>query len=1560
MPGLDDLIGEALRSTYGASQPNMTGGGRGAGGELRRGAGRGTPGYPVPPEMEDPDERRFPALREGAGHSGMFIGLFLPPEVATLLALPDGEPAEALHVTLFYSKAGDIGQRMRAAQEAEHMFAQAGPIQATLGGIGRFSASESSDGKDVIYVSVDSPQLQRFREALVARLTQVGVPVDTTHGFTPHVTIKYVDPSEPTPFTRVQPVPVRLSTLRAETGSPVCEGEAPLAKSPIPDDTAKDPTVTFSDLHEESASDIGPGKLPQATVIKMAEVVQSFADKLLARDIDIRGGTPVGFGGNGVAFALQDDTVLKITKDRSEANAALVVKGKGLRNIVEVFDVFSFPGTKLFGIWQEKLQPMPPADRNEFTEFVTDCEVESGMLSRLWMVGMDWDQIKYNCIDGAKEDDEATPESVARVTKEIDVLQKKYQMDRMIRDLKKAQIKFRDWHGGNIMLRGKEHVLIDMGVSQSPKKQISALESIVRAVLPEAGPPPIPPDAGKRNVFAPDPPQKKGPPPLPISQRPEPRSKGGTVIGVKEEQARQLLQKNADRLAKKGIDVRRLQAIGQGTRGVAFAVGDKALKVTNDVQEAVAANKLKGLGMKHVVRVDDVFKFQEGELYGVLQERLQPLEKKESNTLNFDLWDPEIWGKGTEIPRLIYDSGYDWDKVKVMATEALKKALSAAPENERQELAERANRAWKNLNDRFRIGDMVRELSSKGIRFHDYHAGNIMKRANGDYVVIDIGYSKVAGGKEPPVLEAPATDRLAALKAANLKKKAASGNVPESLKRWEELLRKNGLVPNGTLGKGNHGVAFSLPDGRVLKLTDDISEARSSYHIKGKHLKHVVRIDDVFQLPGSKRFLIVQERLKPMSDAESQDFFDVAQMLQAAKVGQALLDGDYPRIVRKVEHLYGEDEATAFDDTMRQFQMPQILRELHTNGIEFLDFHPGNLMKRGTDYVVIDLGLSRSPGKDPPVLEDLVRGVMAEFSGRERVHGLGPTPDRQEYVGPDANLVNHVQDGEVERNARDIVEGRTDSVGVVSGRFQPFHRGHADAIRLATRGHTKTVVLVDVSPEGPFSFETRLRMMEDSLPDVWSKMEVHRQEADGRPSDLFAALAQLVEDGESASLKAGTAFEILVEKGDLQAARAALADAQKEHDDIFDASLAIVRALPETGTTDSQALQTVESDDREGFRKLMDPHMVSDPGEVEEVFAELRRELGNEGLTEDLNDIGGESGVEQVIAASSQLLARRKPFPVVTQQLRRLGAGTDGVAFDMGGGHVFKVTSDPREARSSMSIAGKNLQHVGKIFDVFRFPEGAGNGRPVYGIVLEKLEPLSSAEAREFDAAADWFLVEDVAKDTFPTGDWNRVMEALRSSIEKRLSQKYGISPETPGQTVGTAPAKRQAPVGTAPARRPKSTVPPADRKSDSMKREADEAFQTTAATMKKFQMDKMLQELKANGITFYDFHSGNMMKRGGQYVVTDLGRSNSRGTEPPVMEAIVEAILQEIGITFNTNSPGGTQAGLRAGSSGWSSPQEMYNDDDVRLAREEPDEFAMWSDQLKGFVTPGKVRQNT
>jgi uracil-DNA glycosylase family 4 len=126
------------------------------------------------------------------------IALRLPEATANAIAVADGEAPDKLHVTLAYlGRMSEIGpDGLMSAADAIGQVISTPILRGVLSGIGRFAATDSSDGKDVLTRLVDVPGLNEMRARLCAALDARGVDYSRAHDFTPHLTLAYVDPKK--------------------------------------------------------------------------------------------------------------------------------------------------------------------------------------------------------------------------------------------------------------------------------------------------------------------------------------------------------------------------------------------------------------------------------------------------------------------------------------------------------------------------------------------------------------------------------------------------------------------------------------------------------------------------------------------------------------------------------------------------------------------------------------------------------------------------------------------------------------------------------------------------------------------------------------------------------------------------------------------------------------------------------------------------------------------------------------------------------------------------------------------------------------------------------------------------------------------------------------------------------------------------------------------------------------------------------------------------------------------------------------------------------------------
>jgi len=163
---------------------------------------------------DDGDE---PVTKAGSGN---MVAIFPAPGKAKELALEGGEDPEDLHITLAYLGSSEVGFDLRAMMETavEKFAKEHGPIHGEFGGPDRFDATEHSDNMDVCIATFDSPDIMKFRRELVAALEKAGFVPRNDFKFTPHLTLKYIDPEDDLPEKKIDPTPVVFDSLVLCTG----------------------------------------------------------------------------------------------------------------------------------------------------------------------------------------------------------------------------------------------------------------------------------------------------------------------------------------------------------------------------------------------------------------------------------------------------------------------------------------------------------------------------------------------------------------------------------------------------------------------------------------------------------------------------------------------------------------------------------------------------------------------------------------------------------------------------------------------------------------------------------------------------------------------------------------------------------------------------------------------------------------------------------------------------------------------------------------------------------------------------------------------------------------------------------------------------------------------------------------------------------------------------------------------------------------------------------------------------------------------------------------------
>jgi 2'-5' RNA ligase len=155
-----------------------------------------------------------------AKHTSAIIALWLPKKDAQSLCLNKKdfsdsttiESSDDLHITLVYlGKADELKDKKKLIELAlENIAKKYSKIKGKVQGAGYFSG----DGvTKPFYASYDCPDLPAFRQEIVDVMESLGVVLDNTHGFTPHITLAYLDANADLPNVKVPDIKINFNEI---------------------------------------------------------------------------------------------------------------------------------------------------------------------------------------------------------------------------------------------------------------------------------------------------------------------------------------------------------------------------------------------------------------------------------------------------------------------------------------------------------------------------------------------------------------------------------------------------------------------------------------------------------------------------------------------------------------------------------------------------------------------------------------------------------------------------------------------------------------------------------------------------------------------------------------------------------------------------------------------------------------------------------------------------------------------------------------------------------------------------------------------------------------------------------------------------------------------------------------------------------------------------------------------------------------------------------------------------------------------------------------------------
>jgi hypothetical protein len=165
------------------------------------------------------------------------------------------------------------------------------------------------------------------------------------------------------------------------------------------------------------------------------------------------------------------------------------------------------------------------------------------------------------------------------------------------------------------------------------------------------------------------------------------------------------------------------------------------------------------------------------------------------------------------------------------------------------------------------------------------------------------------------------------------------------------------------LGQGYQGLVYQINNKTVIKITTDENEANASIILKNNPSPLFVKIRDVFginyatdhQGTSKKRFIIIEEKLKKCKfdwelfvDFVLEDF--VCPPLETKVIAEA-----------KKVYFPGTNKASKRKTEQKFNWLCGVASYLENHQIYYRDLHGGNVMRKGHNHKIIDLGYASCP-----------------------------------------------------------------------------------------------------------------------------------------------------------------------------------------------------------------------------------------------------------------------------------------------------------------------------------------------------------------------------------------------------------------------------------------------------------------------------------------------------------------------------------------------------------------------------------------------------------------------
>ncbi len=155
------------------------------------------------------------------------------------------------------------------------------------------------------------------------------------------------------------------------------------------------------------------------------------------------------------------------------------------------------------------------------------------------------------------------------------------------------------------------------------------------------------------------------------------------------------------------------------------------------------------------------------------------------------------------------------------------------------------------------------------------------------------------------------------------------------------------LLNYNRLNSGSHGTVFELKSGKILKLTNDKSEAKMAQYLKDRDTKYLISCDSICKIVPDNIYALIMPKLNMHDDnLNFRIIWDYYILTYINEEPEVILDQDKKFIISEIEN----DIDIDYDyETIKKYiednweSIYGIVKEIKDLGINYPDIHPKNL-----------------------------------------------------------------------------------------------------------------------------------------------------------------------------------------------------------------------------------------------------------------------------------------------------------------------------------------------------------------------------------------------------------------------------------------------------------------------------------------------------------------------------------------------------------------------------------------------------------------------------------------